>query len=60
MKGSVLGSIASAALAITMIAAMLLLVFGVRLALRPETRQRGLLMIACGIVFVANVLIWTL
>ena len=60
MKGSVLGSIASAALAITMIAAMLLLVFGVRLALRPETRQRGLLMIACGIVFVANVLIWTI
>jgi len=43
-----------------MIAAMLLLVFGVKLALRPKTRQRGLLMIACGIVFVANVLIWTI
>ncbi len=55
-----MGSIASAALAITMIAAMLLLVFGVRLVLRNETRQRGLLMIACGVVFVANVLIWTL
>jgi hypothetical protein len=55
-----LGSIASAALAVTMIAAMLLLVFGVKMALRSETRQRGLLMIACGVIFVVNVLIWTL
>ena len=60
MKGLDLGTIASAALAVTMIAAVLLLVFGVRLALRPEERQRGLLMIACGIIFIANVLIWTL
>jgi hypothetical protein len=43
-----------------MIAAFLLLIFGVRLAMRPENRQRGLLMIACGIIFIANVLIWTL
>jgi len=54
------GSFASAALAITMIAAMLLLIFGVKQALRPADRQRGLLMIACGIVFIGNVLIWTL
>jgi drug/metabolite transporter superfamily protein YnfA len=54
------GSFASAALAITMIAAILLLIFGFRLALRPDERQRGLLMIACGIIFIANVLIWTL
>jgi hypothetical protein len=54
------GSIASAALAITMIAAMLLLIFGVWLAMRPDDRQRGLLMIACGIIFIGNVLIWTL
>ncbi len=53
-------AIASAALAITMIAAILLLVFGVRLAMRPDDRQRGLLMIACGIIFIVNVLIWTL
>lgn len=51
---------ASAALAVTMIAAFLLLGFGIRQALQPENRQRGLLMIGCGIVFVANVLIWTL
>jgi hypothetical protein len=55
-----LGTTASAALAITMIAAMLLLVFGIRFALRPADRQRGLLMIACGIIFIGNVLIWTL
>ena len=55
-----MGSFASAALAITMIAAMLLLIFGVKQALRPADRQRGLLMIACGIVFIGNVLIWTL
>ena len=59
MKGSVLGNIASATLAITMIAAFLLLGFGIRQAMSRETRQRGLLMIACGIVFVGNVLIWT-
>ena len=60
MKGSQLGSLASVALAITMVAAILLLIFGVRLAMRPDDRQRGLLMIAFGIIFVVNVLIWTL
>ncbi len=60
MKGGTLGTLASAALAITMIAAFLLLVFGVKLALRPADRQRGLLMVACGIIFIVNVLIWTL
>ena len=55
-----MGSVASTALAITMIAAMLLLIFGIRLAMRPDDRQRGLLMIACGIIFIGNVLIWTL
>lgn len=49
--------IASTALAITMLAAVVLLLFGVK-ALRRD-RQRGLLMIGCGIVFIANVLIWT-
>ncbi len=50
----------SAALALTMIAAALLFIFGIRQAMAPAARQRGLLMIACGIVFVGNVLIWTL
>ena len=43
-----------------MIAAFLLLGFGIKQASNRETRQRGLLMIACGIVFVGNVLIWTI
>ena len=60
MKGSILEGFASAALAITMIAAFLLLGFGIRQAMRPADRQRGLLMIACGIVYIANVLICTL
>ncbi len=42
-----------------MIAAFLLLGFGIKQALNRETRQRGLQMIACGVIFVANVLIWT-
>ena len=42
-----------------MIAAFLLLGFGFRQAMNPDSRQRGLLMIACGIIFVVNVLIWT-
>ena len=59
MKGSELGSVAATAMAITMIAAFLLLGFGVKQALNRESRQRGLLMIACGIIFIVNVLIWT-
>ena len=43
-----------------MIAAFLLLGFGIHQALRPADRQRGLLMIACGIIFIGNVVIWTL
>ena len=43
-----------------MIAAFLLLGFGIKQALKPADRQRGLLMIACGIIFIGNVLIWTL
>jgi hypothetical protein len=43
-----------------MIAAMLLLGFGIRMVMRAEDRQRGLLMIACGIICIGNVLIWTL
>ena len=51
-------SIASAALALGVIAALILMVGGVRLVRRD--RQRGLLMIAAAIVIFANVLIWTI
>ena len=55
-----MGAIASGAMALTMIAAALLLIFGVRQAVAAHSRKRGLLMIACGIVFLGNVLILTL
>jgi hypothetical protein len=50
-------TIASAALALGMIAALILVAGGVRIVRRD--RQRGLLMIAAGLVIFANVLIWT-
>jgi high-affinity Fe2+/Pb2+ permease len=47
-------------MAVAMIAAFVLAIGGVKLALRPEDRKRGLLMIAAAAVLVGNVLIWTL
>ena len=54
-----MGTTASTALALTMAAAALLLIFGIRQALSPDTRKRGILMIVCGLVFVGNVVILT-
>jgi high-affinity Fe2+/Pb2+ permease len=53
-----LSTLASAALALAMIAAMILAVGGIKLLGRD--RQRGLLMMAAALVLVGNVLIWTL
>ncbi len=58
VKGAKMESIASATLALGMIAALILAVGGVRLVRRD--RQRGLLMIAAAVVIFGNVLIWTL
>ena len=55
-----LGGLGEAAMAIAMIAAFLLIIGGVRLAIRKEERGRGFLMIGAAAVLVANVLIWTL
>jgi high-affinity Fe2+/Pb2+ permease len=52
--------IASALLAIAMIAAFLLIAGGIRLARVREHRGRGLLMILAAAVLIGNVLIWTL
>jgi high-affinity Fe2+/Pb2+ permease len=49
----------SVALAITMVAAFLLAAGGVKLALRGESRARGILMIVVALVLVTNVMIWT-
>ncbi len=54
---SVLSTLASATLALGVIAALILAIGGVRLVRRD--RQRGLLMIAAALVIFGNVLIWT-
>ena len=54
-----MGAMASAALAVAMIAAFLLAAGGVKLALDRQTRGRGLLMLAAAAVLVMNVMIWT-
>ena len=54
------GDFSSAAMALAMLAAFVLAAGGVKLALKPETRPRGLLMIVAAAVLVGNVLIWTL
>ena len=59
MEGGV-SEFASGAMAVAMIAAFLLTAAGVKLALKPDSRKRGLLMIAAAAVLVANVLVWTL
>ena len=53
-----MGTLASAALGLGVIASAILGVGGVRLVRRD--RQRGLLMIAAAVVIFANVLIWTI
>jgi high-affinity Fe2+/Pb2+ permease len=55
-----MSTIGSAAMTVAMIAAFLLVIGGVRLAMRKEDRKRGFLMIAAAAVLVGNVLILTL
>jgi len=47
------------AMAVAMLAAFALAFGGVRLAMRPAERKRGLLMIAAAAVLIGNVVIWT-
>ena len=56
---NVMGMIASAALTIAMLAAVLLALGGIRLIRRGENRQQGWLMIVAALVLVGNVLVWT-
>ena len=55
-----MGDFGSAAMAVAMIAALLLVIGGARLASRKEDRVRGILMLAAAAVLIGNVLIWTL
>jgi hypothetical protein len=49
----------SVAMAIGMIAALLLLAGGAKLAFNRQTRLRGVLMMVAALVIVMNVMIWT-
>ena len=51
---------AALAMTIAMIAAFVLVIGGVKLALKPEDRKRGVLMIVAAAVLVGNVLMWTI
>ena len=54
-----MGTIASGALALAMIAAFLLTAGGLRLISRSEHPKQGWLMIVAAMVLVGNVLVWT-
>jgi high-affinity Fe2+/Pb2+ permease len=49
----------SAAMALAMVSAFLLVVAGIKLALARQTRVRGVLMIVAALVLIMNVMIWT-
>jgi high-affinity Fe2+/Pb2+ permease len=55
-----MGDFGSTAMAVAMVAAFVLLGGGIKLAIKPDQRKQGLLMIAAAAVLVANVLVWTL
>jgi len=52
--------LAAAVFSLAMIAAFVLIGFGVKFALGPQYRKNGLLMITAGVVILANVGIWTI
>lgn len=54
-----MGTIGEGALALAMIAALLLIVFGVRLAITGGDRKRGVLMVVAAAVLMGNVIILT-
>ena len=54
-----MNEIASAALALAMVAALILIGGGIKLALDRQSRGRGVLMIVAALVLVMNVMIWT-
>jgi high-affinity Fe2+/Pb2+ permease len=54
-----MGTIASGALAIAMLAAFLLIAGGIRLIRRGEFRKQGWLMVIAALVLVGNVLVLT-
>jgi hypothetical protein len=54
-----MAGLAATTLSIAMLAAMVLIGFGIKFALGTEHRKNGRLMVIAGLVLVANVLVWT-
>ena len=54
-----MGMIGEAALALAMIAAFFLILFGARLAIKGGDRKRGVLMIVAAAVLIGNVVVLT-
>lgn len=54
-----LGALAGTMLSVLVIAAMVLAWGGWRMITKRGDRQKGILMLACALVLVVNVLIWT-
>ena len=54
-----MADLAGMAMAVAMLAAFALMFAGAKLAMRPEDRKRGVLMIVAAVVLVGNVLVWT-
>lgn len=50
---------AATLMSVAMLAAFVLLGFGVKFALEQEHRKQGWLMVVAGVILIANVLIWT-
>lgn len=55
-----MSGILAAIFSVAVIAAFILLAFGIRLTLGLEHRKNGALMIIAGAVILVNVLIWTI
>ena len=53
-----MSTVAATTLSIATIAALVLMIAGVRVAVKGEHRQQGVLMLAAGFVILVNVLIW--
>jgi hypothetical protein len=54
-----MSNVSAVAMTVAMIAALVLLAGGLKLAFSRQTRSRGILMIAAALVLVTNVMIWT-
>ena len=60
VKGREMEGFTALAMAVAMLAAFALIFGGLKLALRPEDRRRGVLMIVAAAVLMGNVLVWTI